>query len=74
MHDVWCPVWRPRGTREQERAAFFLGAVPTLAAPDEALAAAAACARSELTTAGTGSVHARFEIVFRNVEAAGLEW
>jgi hypothetical protein len=72
VHDISCPVWRPLGSLEEERAAFFLGAMPTLVAPEAALAAAAA--RGELTTAGTGRVHARLEVVFRGVEAAGIEW
>ena len=75
VHDISCPVWRPLGSLEEERAAFFLGAVPTLVATEAALAAAAAAAaRGELTTAGTGRVHARLEVVFRGVEAAGMEW
>lgn len=72
MHDVECPVWRPVGAPNQEVAAFFLGAAPVLKSPSVVYAAASE--RYKLVTTGAGTVHARFEIVFRNMEAYGVEW
>jgi B9 domain-containing protein 2 len=73
MHEVECPVWRPLGTPSQEAASFFLGAHPMLKS-SSAVYDAAASERFRLATTGTGTVHASFEVVFRNMEAYGVEW
>jgi Ciliary basal body-associated, B9 protein len=72
MHEVECPVWRPLGTDSQEAASFFLGANPIL--KSSAVVYGNAAERFRLVTAGTGTVHVRFEIIFRNMEAYGVEW
>ena len=72
MHDVECPIWRPVAAPSQEVASFFLGASPVLKSP--AVVYSAASERYKLVTTGSGTVHARFEIIFRNMEAYGVEW
>lgn len=72
MHEVECPVWRPLGTDAQEAASFFLGANPIL--KSSAVVYGNAAERFRLVTSGTGTVHVRFEIIFRNMEAYGVEW
>lgn len=73
MHEVSFPVWRPLGTPTQELSSFFLGAHPMLKSSSVVFSTAPS-ERLHLVTTGTGTVHARFEIVFRNMEAYGVEW
>ena len=79
-HAVACPVWRPLGTNAQERAAFFLGGAAGAPPPPPAAALAAGALaagnadRSALRSTSAGTVHARFEVIFRGVDAYGIEW
>lgn len=73
-HEVSCPVWRPVGTPAREHAAFFLGAAAAPPPAPSADALAGATDRAALRTVGAGTVHARFEVVFRGVDAYGVEW
>lgn len=74
VHELAIPVWRPVGTPAQEMSAFFLEAHPVLRAPSSVVYSAAASERCRLVTAGTGTVHVACELLFRHMEAYGVEW
>ncbi len=71
-HEVSSPVWRPLGTEAQEMSAFFLGGNPSLT--NTHVVAEALSERHRLRTTGTGTVHVRFDVLLRFMEAHGVEW
>jgi len=68
------PTWRPLGTPEQERAAFFLGTPPALAgAPTAAALGDASADRLRLTSVSAGVVHVRVHVLLRHAGAHGVD-
>lgn len=71
-HEVSCPCWRPVGSASEEFSAFFLGGYPVL--KSTALLHSSASDRFRIVTTSTGSVHVRFDVLFRYMDQYGVEW
>ncbi|RYG45847.1 hypothetical protein EON67_10185 [archaeon] len=71
-HDIRIPVWRPVGSASDEFTSFFLGGNPAL--KSTSVVYANASDRVRLTTMSAGTVHVTLDVLFRYMDAYGVEW
>lgn len=68
-HELECATWRPRGTRQQEYSAFFLGGHPRLSATGlQVLYRDAWNNRCQLTTVPAGTVYLQVDVLMKNYD------
>ena len=74
-HELECATWRPRGTRQQEYSAFFLGGHPRLSATGlQVLYRDAWDHRCQLTTVPSGTVYLQVDVLMKNYDANTMHW
>ena len=74
-HELECNTWRPRGDRQTEYAAFFLGGHPRLSQTGlNVLFRDAWESRMELVTIPSGTVYLQIDVLLRNVTEESMKW